>query len=354
LKNTIVAIDARLAGGASTGDSTYWNGLLWGLDRVDHGFRLLLFSNAARPAGVPMPSGAEWIRARGSSRWWSLVGFPLAARRLRARAIHTQYNLSPLAGSRGLTTIHDVSFFIGPEWFRPVDRELLRRFVPASARRAAAVITVSETSRSEIERFIPAARGKVRVTPLAARPDLVPVPRPEAVVRVERRGIKVPYLLTIGTRWPRKNMALAIEATRGLGLPLVITGKPGWGDEPPGDHILALGYVNDDELSDLYSAAELALVPSRHEGFGLVAVEAFACGCPVLVSAGGALPETVGTAGAVEPSWDPAVWRTRISELLADSSTLERMRVEGRRRAADFDWRETARLTTAAYREVAS
>lgn len=358
----IVAIDARLAGGRHTGDTTYWNGLLAGLAETPGDVSFLLFSNAPRPDRIPDDPRMVWIPlANGSSRWWSLVAFPLAARRRGAGAIHTQYNLSPLAGRIGVTTVHDVSFFIGPEWFSATDRWMLRKFVPRSCARAARVLTVSETSKAEIERYIPAARGKVVVTPNALNPAIQPWDR-EAARRhaAGRLGIEAPFLLTVGTRWPRKNMRLAIDAVRRLpgSVPhrLVVSGKQGWGEEGDLDdpRIVATGYIEDDDLSALYSSADLYLAPSRHEGFGLPLLEAFACGCPVICSTGGAMPEVAGDAAAIEPSWEPDVWARRIESLLSDSGTLESMRERGYARLARFDWRTTAAKTLSVYREVAS
>jgi glycosyltransferase involved in cell wall biosynthesis len=357
---SLVALDARLAGGDSTGDSTYWTGLLRGLAKTDSPHHFLLFSNGPRPSGIPDSEKFRWVELSSrSSRWWSLVRFPLAARRAGARAIHTQYNLSPLVGKVGITTIHDVSFFVGPHWFRPRDLMLLRRFVPASARRAAKVVTVSETSRGEIERYLPGARGKVTVALNGPHPDLDPVPREEAraFVRTEL-GLEGPFLLAVGTRWPRKNMALAIEACERLGpeLPhrLALTGKPGWGAEPTGKRILATGYVSFDQLAALYAAADLFLCPSLHEGFGMTVVEAFHCGCPVLCSSGGALPEVAGDAARVMPDFRPSSWSRAIAELLGDSSKLESMRAQGRERAKAFTWRASAQAHLEVYREVAA
>lgn len=279
------------------------------------------------------------------------------ARSCQADVIHTQYNLSPLVGRRGVTTIHDVSFLIGPEWFRPRDLFLLRRFVPASARRAARVITVSETSRQEIEEQIPAARGKTVVTYLGPTPGIEPIPPSEARPRIEAElGVTGPYLLTVGTRWPRKNLALAIDAVTGLPsdspAPLIVSGKPGWGEEAAGPRVKLAGYVTEATLSALYSAASLYLAPSRHEGFGLPVLDAFHCGCPVLCSSGGALPEIAGDAARVMTSWDPRDWAEAIREILSDSGKLDEMRRKGLERARQFDWLETARRTMAVYTEV--
>jgi glycosyltransferase involved in cell wall biosynthesis len=354
-----VALDARLVGRESTGDSTYWGGLLEGLAQVEPGIEFLLFSNGPRPPGIPESEKFRWIELKArTSRWWSLVRFPLAARKAGARAIHTQYNLSPLCGSRGITTIHDVSFFIGPEWFRRKDLALLRRFVPASARRAAKVVTVSETSRSEIERFIPAAKGKIVVALNGPNPRIAPMERAEAGELVRRTvGVAEPYFLTVGTRWPRKNMALAVRACELLPseMPhrLLITGKPGWGEERLGGRALAAGYVDEPTLSALYSAADLYLAPSRHEGFGIPLLEAFVCGCPVVCSSGGALPEVAGDAALVLPDWEPESWARAISALAMDSSKLDAMRERGYARAKEFSWRRSADAHTQAYLEVA-
>ncbi|MCH8980257.1 MAG: hypothetical protein IH945_13615, partial [Armatimonadetes bacterium] len=246
----LVALDARQLTERSTGDTSYWRGLVGGLAEVDTGLGFLLYSNAQRPSWIPEDDRFAWIVLPGGGRWWSLYSFPTDALRRGARAIHTQYNLSPLAGKIGVTTIHDVSFFIGPEWFGWRDRLILRSQVPGSVARAARVITVSETSRLEIERFMPAAAGKVRVTYNALGDNINPLPAEDAERTVRRElGIDGPYLLSVGTRWPRKNMRLAIEAA-GL-LPgsvphkLVVTGKAGWGELPPSDRRVFTGYVSD-------------------------------------------------------------------------------------------------------------
>jgi glycosyltransferase involved in cell wall biosynthesis len=353
----IVALDARLVAGTSTGDSTYWTGLLHGLAKVAPEARFLLFSNADRPAGIPEgPFHWQKIPTR-SARWWSLVAFPLAARRAGARVIHTQYTLSPLAGRRSVTTVHDVSFLIEPEWFQPRDRFLMTRTVPASIRRAGATITVSETSRGEIERLVPGAKGRVRVTYNACPPWILPVDPETARARVRELGIEGPYALTVSTRWPRKNMRLAVDAMDRLpvDLPhrLVLTGKAGWGDQNLGERATAVGYVDEPTLSALYSAADLYLCPSCHEGFGVPLLEAFRCGCPVLCSTGGALPEVAADAAAVEPSWEAADWARRIEGLLGDPGTLDGLRRRGHARERQFTWEETARRTLAVYREVA-
>ncbi|HXH60932.1 MAG TPA: glycosyltransferase family 1 protein [Fimbriimonadaceae bacterium] len=351
----LIAIDARMIARRGGGDTSYWRGLVCALPGAADGLDFVLLADAPRPAGFKSPF--DWVEVAGQGRFWSMVSFPNQARRLGAQVVHTQYTLSPLAGKCGVTTIHDVSFFIGPEWFSLKDRLLMRATVPDTVKRAAIVLTVSETSKQEIEKYIPGATGKVRVTPNALGDNIRPVPHVEAerIVR-EELGISGPYILTVGTRWPRKNMALAIEAAALLPetLPhrLVVAGKAGWGSLPPNERTTFAGYVSDAQLTALYQCAALYVAPSLHEGFGIPLLEAWACGCPVVCSTGGALPEVAGDAALVVQGWEAEEWAGQIASLLGDSSKLERLRERGRSRLGDFSWDETAKKTVQAYREV--
>lgn len=346
-----VAIDARLIGGTSTGDSSYWFGLMYGLSKLNLDLDFLFISNAPRPALIPETPNFSWIELpMKSSRWWSYVSFPLKAKKLGAGAIHTQYTLSPLAGSRGITTIHDVSFLIGPEWFKVKDRLILSKMVHRTAKIARRIIAVSNTCKGEIERLVPDSRGKVVPIYNGLPPWVQKNDNPGSAIN--ELGVTQPYLLTVGTQWPRKNMQLAIEAASLAGTQIVVTGKSGWGNQAAGSHVTPVGYVSNEQLCALYSGASLYLAPSKHEGFGIPVIEAFACGCPVLSSSGGALPEVVGDAGVVEPSWEPEQWARTIQSMLADSSKLQALRQRGFERVKQFDWVESARQTADVYREV--
>ena len=223
--------------------------------------------------------------------------------------------------------------------------------VPASAKRAARIIAVSQTCKREIEQYIPGSKGKVAAIYNGLPPWVVRDPNPAPALR--ELGVSTSYLLTVGTQWPRKNMGLAIEAANLAEFPIVVTGKPGWGKKSELGHVKRVGYVSNQQLCSLYSGASLYLAPSLHEGFGIPLIEAFACGCPVLCSSGGALPEVAGDAAVVEPSWKAEVWAERIASLLGDSGNLSRMRERGLERVKQFDWVESARQTLDVYKEVA-
>ena len=115
-----------------------------------------------------------------------------------------------------------------------------------------------------------------------------------------------------------------------------------------------LGYVPDEDLPWLYRGAELAVVPSQYEGFGLSALEAMACGTPVLAADAASLPEVVGDAGELFAPGDPALLARRIAEITAAPERLAAMRERGLARAAGFTWDRTARRVLEVYREAAA
>lgn len=354
MNRPLIALDARLYGRENTGDSTYWTGLIDALGSVDSEFQFLLLSNYPRPSEVPDSLRWEMV-AGGNSRWLSLVSLPLAARRAGSKLFHTQYNLSPLAKG-GVTTIHDVSFFVGPEWFRHRDRVILQRFIPASARRAKRVITVSETSKSEIVRFLKIPSEKVSVTPLGVSASFHPRDHAHVESVLHKYGVDEPYVLTVGARWPRKNVELAIRAMERLSerFPhkLVVAGRMDLSDFGDSKRVVGTGWVGHDDLPALFSRASLYLCPSRHEGFGLPIVEAFASGVPVLSSCGGSLREVGGEAAMYVDDWEVSSWSAAIERVLDDSSKLNELRAAGLERVKEFSWERTANLTLEAYRKA--
>lgn len=356
MKSPLAALDARLIGTRSTGDASYWRGLVSGFSKLSGDFQLLLCSNTKRPPEIPDDPRLEWVELPGRGRWWSMVTLPFYAKKRGCPVLHTQYSLSPLAVG-GVTTVHDVSFFVGPEWFKPKDRFILQASVPASVRRAKAVIAVSQTTKREIEQFVPGSLSKIHVTYNSVGQGIQPHSKEAAAEMVREAGIEGPYMLTAGTRWPRKNMELAIAAAdllpNTLKHKLVVTGKPGWGDQSKGLRTHATGYVSDELLTALYQCADLYICPSKHEGFGIPLLEAFACDCPVICSSGGALPEVAEDACRVMQSWEAQDWADSIADLLQDAETRDDLISRGRQRLKDFSWESTAAATLEIYRSVA-
>ena len=158
------------------------------------------------------------------------------------------------------------------------------------------------------------------------------------------------YALFVGGGDPHKNLELILAAWASPAAPalppLVVAG--GATADPRLRPLLAAGAVRgvpdpgDGELAELYRGALALVMPSRNEGFGLPALEAMACGCPVLAARAGALPEVCGDAAVLLDPDDPGAWREALAALAADPARRAGLVAAGIERAAAFTWERTA------------
>ena len=244
-----------------------------------------------------------------------------------------------------------------------------RRFnYPRSVRSADAIIINSQSLRSEVERYLPVAPGKLRLIYEAVDHELFrPGDAQEARAQVKAYGVTKPFVLFVSSMWPYKNCdgllrAWAVAHADLPGYQLVVVG-PGRDEKYyAGLHALAdeLGISGDviftggvplDETVSFYRAAELFVYPSLNETFGLPILEAMACGCPVVTSNTTAMPETAGGAAVLADPQDPASIARAIIEALAGR---DRLRAAGLKRAGEFSWAATAASTLDVYREAAA
>jgi glycosyltransferase involved in cell wall biosynthesis len=189
------------------------------------------------------------------------------------------------------------------------------------------------------------AEGRVRV----ARPAAKDVFRPDGPAA----DLGAPYVLTVATLEPRKNLQALVEAHRLLGgeLLLAVVGAEGWGEQPLLDdpRIRRLGYVSDEELARLYRGAAVAVYPSRFEGFGIPVIEAMACGAPVVVSSHASLDEASGHAAVrVDPD-EPQAIASGIELALAEQ---EQLAAAGLEHSRSFTWRAVGEIFLRGYEEV--
>lgn len=368
-----IGIDARALTGRYTGDRTYWLNLirahLAALERGEESeTELLLYSRLPIPDGTLPPIKHARIRVvpAPNDRIWTLMTFPRALKQDRADVAHTQYTTPLRSPCPVVTTVHDISFRLHPEWFPKKDRILLNLSVPGAMRRSARVITDSESSRADMEReYRPGS--KLRAILLAAGPEFAPVPGETACERVRSKyNLESDFVLAVSVLQPRKNQGMLLEAfaLARKSVPdmrLAITGKKGWGADALEGAFARLGireavtftdYVPDEDLPHLYSACMAMAHPAHYEGFGLTPLEAMACGAPTLVSDAPCMPEVAGEGAWVLPVNDPAAWADAIVRLHKDRGLRESWSARGLERARAFDWDRTSRETREVYREA--
>jgi glycosyltransferase involved in cell wall biosynthesis len=228
-----------------------------------------------------------------------------------------------------VVTIHDLTFEHHPEWFRPAARAAFRAQARHAARSARAILTVSQHVRDDIVDTYGVDPQRI----LVATNAVDPVFRPGGANPAADLGVSSPYVVALGGA-PRRNASLAVQAWRcatgGL-VPLVVVGAQR-GPEPSGVH--HTGPLPDPQWAGLLAGAAAFLYPTGYEGFGMPALEAAACGTPVVCAPVGALPEVMGAAPAWADSLDPDALAEALSRVLDDADYAEDRRARGLARAA--------------------
>lgn len=357
--------------GQRSGVGHYTGRLLAHLVKQRPEWEYLLFSN--RPFDsleAELAHALPLTNKFGLSRFvWMQLMLPHIIRKRKPDLCHFPNNTAPFLLERpSVITIHDASLFLHSQHHPPSRILALRLLLPHVARRATAVITVSEHAKQDLMRVLKLPADNIHVIHEAAPDGFAPLTNP-----VQRRQLQAKYqlpdhfVLFVGTIEPRKNLIRLIRAVgllrkRGCKMQLVLVGPNGWlingtlekEIESLGlqDAVQNLGYVPQADLPGIYSLATVFAFPSLYEGFGLPPLEAMACGTPVLTSRNSAMAEICGEAAwLVDPHEDVAI-ADGLAHLLGDSDLREHLRQLGLARAQTYSWERTARETAVVYEKV--
>jgi glycosyltransferase involved in cell wall biosynthesis len=320
-----------------------------GLECVVYGDRT---SALPRFSGVVRP-----VQLHGAwTPWWDQVVLPRALARDAVDVFLSPYYKGPLSAPCPVViTIHDLYFIAYPGRPRPLRDAALTALARLYARRASAVITVSEASRRDIVARLGLSPARIAVIPSGLGSDFATAAlRPE---HRERYGLGARYVLYVGNFMPHKNLPRLLQAWAMLPADvrathrLVLAG----GDETgrQGLQVLARslgidagvvfpGFVADADLPALYGGAAAFVLPSLDEGFGLTTVEAMACGAPVIASRRGALPEVVGDAGVLVDPENVALLASALTRVLRSDDERAALARRGPVQAARFTAERTA------------
>lgn len=308
-----------------------------------------------RTAGIHAPQGFR-------GHIWEQVFLPQQIS--KHEILWSPANSGPLAVSRQVLTIHDLSVVDHPEWFNPRFAIWYRWLLPRLAHRVKLIITDSLYSKIRISRAFRISADKIHVVPCGVDAEKF-YPRPDVERARLRRKYSLPpaYMLFVGTLEPRKNLPTLVHAWAQVfrevrPVHLVIAGGPGDAFrrlshlEAPADGVLQVGYVSDADLPALYSAALGFVMPSLYEGFGLPILEAMACGTPVIAGRAAALPEVVGESGLlIDPLSVPDL-AAALRCLVQDDELRRDLARKGYERSRLYTWDRSARLVRQALQQA--
>jgi glycosyltransferase involved in cell wall biosynthesis len=366
-----IGIDARKL--HDFGIGTYIRNLLRQLARIDAETEyVLLCRREDRPILATLGRNFRPVpESAGNYSIAEQVRIPLALRRERVTLFHAPHYVLPrLVRCRSVVTIHDVIHLMFPQYFPgKVAQTYARTSIRNASRKAVRVMTVSESSKRDILRFVDIPAEKIDVIPNAYDERFGIEPREEDVLRVrERFQLHDEFVLYVGNVKPHKNVERLIEAfhlvrNRGLDhLKLVIIGdeiskytalRRAVHRHQLHQYVRFLGYLPEETLAVMYRLAGVFVFPSLYEGFGLPPLEAMASGTPVVTSNVSSLPEVTGDAAVLVDPYDSSAIADGVYKVLTDEQLRREMRKKGVERAKQFSWGTAVRRIHQIYMSAA-
>jgi glycosyltransferase involved in cell wall biosynthesis len=366
----LIGIDAsRTVIPRRTGTERYALEITRALVAAAPGERIVLYFNRPPPPGLlPRDDRVRW-RVIPAPRLWTLARLSAEMLRRPPDVLFVPAHSLPLFQPRAtVATVHDLGYLRFPREHGAAVRRLRDAANRWSAGRARLTIAVSRATRDDLVRCYGIPPERIAVVHHGIGSEFRPVDVPGTLAAVGARyGVEAPYFLFVGTLQPRKNYVRLLAAFDRFAASapgphlLVLAGARGWQSERleraladlrARGSVRLLDYVADADLPALMSGALALTLPSLYEGFGLPALEAMACGTPVLASATSSLPEVVGEAGLLVDPLDVDAIAHGLGRLARDASLRAELSARGRARAADFTWERAARETLAVLRNA--
>jgi len=319
------------------------------------------------------PVHAEAPSHRPARLAWEQAAAHRLARSLRIDVWHgPHYTMPARLAVPAVVTVHDMTFFDHPEWHERTKVLFFRRMIRTSARRARLLVCVSAFTESRLEAIVPPVGDTVVIHHGVDQARFMPGPAPpcpslqDDLRLLEPHGVTPPYMAFASTLEPRKDVPTLVTAFASIShshpdLRLVLAGSAGWGAPDIRDaisssgaatRVVRPGYLPNDAIAALFRRAEAVAYPSLEEGFGLPALEALACGAPLVSTQGSAIEEVVGDAGLLVPPRDVASLAAALDRVLDDPAESARLRKAGPEQAAAFTWTASVERHVEAYRSA--
>ena len=355
------------------GNQTYILNLFRAIREIDTENQYTFYYN--KPSNKKVEADNFEHKVHQAPFMWTQRVFPFLLRRDKPDVLFMPIQMLPFLKAKkqkSVVTIHDLAFLLYPETFPAKDAFLHKLYVREAITKADHLIAITEATKQDIIKFYNINPNKITVVYHGVdrqRFRLMQKGEEHLVEEVKGKyNITKPYLLYIGNVQPRKNIQGLIKAyqkirkTTDHNYQLVIAGAKAWlveevmkeiGDSYRED-IIFTGRFEDAELTPLLWGADLFVLPSFYEGFGLPILEAMACGVPTIVSN---TPSLVEVGGEACLSFNPHSiddMAKVLDNVISDVNLREKMRQLGLQRVSNFSWINCAKDTVAVIKEVNS
>ena len=362
-----IAVDARLVSYALGGISQYTIRLVHALAELQSGDEILLLESQKAGPGISWPSPVKRVRliTPPHNRFEQLT-LPMELLRVPVDVLHSPDFVPPFRRRcRSVLTIHDLACLRFPHLLTSESSRYYGQ-VGKAVESADQIIAVSLSTKQDLLDLLQVNPEKVTVVYSAAPRECGPMDEKERQEQRALLGLPERFILFVGTLEPRKNLPTLLEALpmvwKDHRVPLVVIGGKGWLYEKVystldrlglgQEEVRFVGPVPSQQLAYYYGCATCLVMPSLYEGFGLPALEAMACGTPVVVSNVSSLPEIVADAGLLVDPEDVQGLAETLGLLLSDEGLRRRLSSLGLQRAREFSWERTAEQTLAVYRKA--
>lgn len=320
---------------------------------------LLSLNNKVAAKFYPIPpSLADYL-------WNRFHLFPIERLVGEIDVFHSSDWIQPPAKAKKVTTVHDLVVYKYPETSNSKIISTQKRRLRWVKKECDLIFADSLATKKDLISILGFDSAKIEVVYPGVGDEFRPADEEEKLRVRQKYNLYSDYILTVGTKEPRKNLAKTAAAfnrflhhslvtVQNKPIKLVIVGKTGWGEEDlnEGESVQKLGLVDQKDLPALYSASSFFVYLSLYEGFGLPVIEAMACGVPVLTSDRGSLKEiAAGSALVVDPEMEDEI-AVQMTKIYVDSSLRGELRKKGKENAVKYNWRETARTIRSFYQRI--
>lgn len=316
----------------------------------------------------PFPNSQSIVLPSTSRALWDQIMVPRQAQRLGLDVVFNLKHTVPIMCSCARAfVLHGADWFVYPQNYYLFDRLYHSLSMSFYLRKATRIVCVSDDTKTEAITRLGLSPDKLVVIHPGVSPDFERIEDPAKLANV-RRKYRLPerFCLFVSRIYPMKNLGGIISAyakLRGcIPQKLVIAGKPSFKAERDlkliahyslERDVILTGWIDRADFPALYSLADVFLLPSFYEGFGIPLIEAMACGCPVVTSTKGSCPEVVGDAGLLVDPYEPDSIAQAILRILEDPALAVELRARGPERAKRFTWEACAQKTLAMLESLA-